>query len=64
MIDVFDKHSAQCAICKTPVDGKYRRGDKFYCASDYEKTSPEEITANTEVEREYKRHKIREGSHS
>lgn len=54
---VFEKVKALCEVCKTPVDGRYSRGDKYYCASDYEKTSPEELIENAKIEQGYKEFK-------
>jgi hypothetical protein len=48
MKNVFDKIRAVCYVCGTPLDGKelLRRGDKYYCESDYEKTSVREKLEN------------------
>ena len=54
MIKVFDNIHAECEICGTPLWGEnlLRRGNKFYCQSDYEKTSPEEKAENKRIEDE------------
>lgn len=54
MKKVFDKIKAVCEVCGTSVDGRYCRGDKYYCASDFEKTSPAELNENIRVEKDYK----------
>lgn len=48
MKNVFDNIRAECAICGTPLNGDNlkRRGDKYFCESDYEKTSPAELLEN------------------
>lgn len=53
---IFEKVKTKCAVCETPVDGRYKRGDLYYCASDYEKTSPEELRINVKTEKDYKDH--------
>ena len=43
---VFKKMRAECFICTTPVDGRNKRGDRFYCASHFEITSEQEKQQN------------------
>jgi hypothetical protein len=57
MKEIFNNTKAQCFICNSPVDGRYKRGDRYYCASDYERTSPEELIENDKQEREYQFYK-------
>ena len=37
MIQVFEKTVGKCKVCKTPVSGKNKIGDKLYCDDHYEK---------------------------
>lgn len=53
---IFEKIEAECAVCKTPVDGRRKRGDRYYCETHYLKTSSSEKQENTKIEREYKEH--------
>ena len=48
MKNVFDKIRTECVICGMPLnsDTLLRRGDKYYCQSDYEKTSVNEKLEN------------------
>ena len=48
MIQIFNKIKAECAVCKTPLNGEdlLKRGNRFYCRSDYERTSPQEKAEN------------------
>jgi len=48
MKNVFENIRAECVICGTLLHGKdiKRRGDNYYCESDYEKTSPDELIQN------------------
>lgn len=50
---IFSKIKAECAVCGTPLNGEnlLRRGDKYYCQSDYEKTSPAERRENKRIKR-------------
>jgi len=43
---VLDRVNAKCVVCGTPVDERYRRGNKYYCASDFERTSSAELIEN------------------
>ena len=61
MIEVFKKIKAECAICGTPLNGinLLKRGNRYYCLSDFDKTSPEEKAENKkqfDKIDEYKRH--------
>ena len=51
MRQVFDKIKTECAVCVTPLNGVnlLRRGDKFYCPSYFEKTSPAELNENRRI---------------
>lgn len=51
MRQVFSKIKAECTVCGTPLNGVnlLRRGDKFYCPSDYEKTSPAELNMDRRI---------------
>ena len=51
MKKVFKKIKAECYVCKTPLNGDklLMRGNRYYCPSDYEKTSHSEKTANKRV---------------
>lgn len=53
---IFEKVKAKCAVCDTPVDGRRKRGDKYYCDTHFDKTSPEELRVNTKTEKDYKDH--------
>ena len=46
MKQVFKKVKAQCAVCSEPVDERYKRGNKYYCFTHFQQTSPEEKQAN------------------
>ena len=51
MLKVFDKASAKCTICGTPVNEKYRRGNRYYCADDYQKSYEKIDTKQKQIER-------------
>ena len=60
MLEVFKKIKAECAVCGTPLNGTnlLKRGNRYYCPSDFDKTSPEEKTENKRIldrTKEYKR---------
>ena len=60
MKKVFNKIKAECYVCGTPLNGAklLTRGNRYYCPSDYEKTSHSEKTATKRVKDkidEYKR---------
>lgn len=46
--------STNCAICGTPLSGLnlYQRGELYYCASDFQRTSPEELAENAKLAQE------------
>jgi ribosomal protein L33 len=48
MKDVFKKIRVECYECGQPLNGDNlrKRGDRYYCATDYEKTSPNELQQN------------------
>ena len=48
MRQVFNNIKTECAICGTPLNGKglLRKGDKYYCPSDYQKVSSGEKIDN------------------
>ena len=48
-----------CVICGTPLNGfnLLKRGNDYYCESDFQRTSPEELRANEKTEREYNNYK-------
>lgn len=50
----FDKVKTKCAVCGEYVDGTYRRGKNYYCADDFEQTSPAEKLATAKTKREEK----------
>lgn len=54
MLRVFDKIKAECTVCGTPLNGAnlLRRGDKFYCPSDFDKTSQSEINESKRIKEE------------
>jgi len=54
MRQILEKISTECAECGTPLNGANlrRRGDKYYCAADYDRTSPEEKAINREMKKE------------
>lgn len=59
MKNVFKKITAHCVICNEPVNQKYRRGMKYYCATHYEETSgSEKINNNTQKVRDNNYHKL------
>jgi recombinational DNA repair protein (RecF pathway) len=61
MKNVFEKVRAECSICGTPLNGDnvLRRGNKYYCHSHYEKTSPSEKQENNfQKKRDENYHKI------
>jgi len=41
----------ECAICGTPLSGinLYERGGLYYCVSDFQRTSPEELAENARL---------------
>ena len=43
---VFPYGEVRCKICNEPTTGEYRRGENFYCADHFEKTSVQELIAN------------------
>jgi hypothetical protein len=51
MRQVFDKIKTECTVCGTPLNGVdlLRRGDKFYCPSDFDKTGPAELNENRKI---------------
>ena len=53
MKTVFKKIKAKCAVCGTPLNGSdlLKRGGYYYCPSDYERTSPQERSANRAMAR-------------
>lgn len=53
---IFEKIEAECAVCKTPVDGRRKRGDRYYCQTHFDNTSADERMENVKIEREYKEH--------
>ena len=55
MIQVFKKIKAECAECGTPLNGVdlLKRGDKYYCPSDYERLSLQEKAENEKIKNEY-----------
>ena len=56
MLRLFDNNHTECCICHTPLSGVnlLRRGDLFYCEADFQRTSPEELIANANTERNYR----------
>lgn len=57
MKEIFDKTKAVCDVCGTPVDERRKRGDKYYCQSDFDKTSAEEKIENAKTEQNYNDYK-------
>lgn len=51
MKQVFNKIKTECAECGTPLQGAnlLKRGDKYYCPSDYERLSPSEKAENRRI---------------
>ena len=54
MIQIFDKIKTECAVCKTPLNGEnlLKRGNRYYCQADYDRTSPEEKQENKRMIKE------------
>lgn len=54
MIKLFNKIKAECAECGTPLNGDnlLKRGNKYYCQSDYERLSPKEKIENKRIKDE------------
>lgn len=53
MIDRENIH-AKCFVCGMEISGRnlYKRGDKYYCHGDYERTSPKELQKAIKAKRE------------
>lgn len=54
MIKLFNKIKAECTECGTPLNGDnlLKRGNKYYCQSDYERLSPKEKIENKRIKDE------------
>ncbi len=47
MLNVFTKVLARCCVCDTPTDERYKIGDKYYCADDYNRYEDKLTDAET-----------------
>lgn len=54
MKQLFDKIKAECAECGTPLNGTdlLKRGNKYYCSADYQRTSIQEKNENKRIIKE------------
>lgn len=54
-MEVFKKIKAECAECGTPLNGVdlLKRGDRYYCPSDYERLSVQEKIETNKMEDEH-----------
>lgn len=48
MRNVFNNVKAKCCVCNSPLNGRnlLRRGNKYYCEVDFERTSQTELHNN------------------